>query len=342
MKRFDKGQWRKCRRVLIRPFEWLGIGLGWLILTNLPHRALMGLCDFMSAVMYVFDHRGRCRSLENLRIVRGTCKGTEGTTAFDPDRAKYLPSRQERLIIRRSYRNMARTIGHIFWTCRKAKERAASVGEMSEEGKAFLRANHPAVTVSAHLGCWEILSQLAYLEGHQMMSVAKRIGTDGMTQMLMKARKSIGQEIVPADGAFRPLMKGIREGRSLGLLVDQKVDPENGGVWIRFMGRPLPVSAAPAFFSAKARVPIAVAWSRPLRGGRYRCEVIDIIQPEEARDMWGTTQRCAHDLERVIRRHPSCWVLNYNYYREPVTEEVLQELAKREAKGSLGKSGRRG
>ena len=89
-------------------------------------------------------------------------------------------------------------------------------------------------------------------------------------------------------------------------------------------------------------MPIAVAWSRPLRGGRYRCEVIDIIQPEEARDMWGTTQRCAHDLERVIRRHPSCWVLNYNYYREPVTEEVLQELAKREAKGSLGKSGRRG
>ena len=323
-------QWRKVRRVLQRPFEWLGIGLGWLVLTNLPHRALLGLCDFLSAVMYVFDHRGRCRSLENLRIVRGTCTGTEGTHAFDPDKATYNPTREERLIIRRAYRNMARTIGHIFWTCRKAKERAASVGEMSEAGKAFLRENRPAVTVSAHVGCWEILSQLAYLEGHSMMSVAKKIGTNGMTRMLMKARKSIGQEIVAADGAFRPLMKGIKEGKSLGLLVDQTVDPEKGGLWIRFFGKPLPVSAAPAFFAAKAKVPIVVAWSRPLKNGHSRCEVVDVITPNEARDIWGTTQRCAHDLERIIRRHPSCWVLNYNFYNNRITDAELATLESHE------------
>ncbi len=331
-------KWRKARRALQRPFEWLGIGFGWLVLTNLPHRVLMSLCDILSSVMYVFDHRGRCRSLENLRIVRGNCTGTEGTHAFDPDKATYNPTRAERLVIRRAYRNMARTIGHIFWTCRKARERVASVGEMSEEAKAFLRRNRPAVTVSAHLGCWEILSQLAYLEGHSMMSVAKKIGTNGMTRMLMKARKSIGQEIVAADGAFRPLMKGIKEGRSLGLLVDQTVDPDRGGLWIRFLGRPLPVSAAPAFFAAKAKAPIAVAWSRPLKSGRYRCEVVDVIAPEEARDVWGTTQRCAHDLERIIRRHPSCWVLNYNFYNNCITDEELATLEAREKEHGVRKA----
>lgn len=331
-------KWRKARRALQRPFEWLGIGFGWLVLTNLPHRVLMSLCDILSSVMYVFDHRGRCRSLENLRIVRGNCTGTEGTYAFDPDKATYNPTRAERLVIRRAYRNMARTIGHIFWTCRKAKERVASVGEMSEEAKAFLRQNRPAVTVSAHLGCWEILSQLAYLEGHSMMSVAKKIGTNGMTRMLMKARKSIGQEIVAADGAFRPLMKGIKEGKSLGLLVDQTVDPDRGGLWIRFLGRPLPVSAAPAFFAAKAKAPIAVAWSRPLRNGRYRCEVVDVIAPEEARDVWGTTQRCARDLERIIRRHPSCWVLNYNFYNNCITDEELATLETREKEHGVRKA----
>lgn len=331
-------KWRKARRALQRPFEWLGIGFGWLVLTNLPHRVLMSLCDFLSSVMYVFDHRGRCRSLENLRIVRGNCTGTEGTHAFDPDKATYNPTRAERLVIRRAYRNMARTIGHIFWTCRKARERVASVGEMSEEAKAFLRRNRPAVTVSAHLGCWEILSQLAYLEGHSMMSVAKKIGTNGMTRMLMKARKSIGQEIVAADGAFRPLMKGIKEGKSLGLLVDQTVDPDRGGLWIRFLGRPLPVSAAPAFFAAKAKAPIAVAWSRPLKNGRYRCEVVDVIATEEARDVWGTTQRCAHDLERIIRRHPSCWVLNYNFYNNCITDEELATLEAREKEHGVRKA----
>ena len=233
--------------------------------------------------------------------------------------------------MRRSYRSMARTVGHAFWTCRNAKARAAAAGEMSEEGKLFLAANRPAVTVSAHLGCWEILSQLAFLEGHRMMSVAKDIGTDGMTRLLMKARRSIGQEIVHADGAFRPLMQGLKDGKSLGLLVDQVVKPKNGGIWVRFFGMPVPVSAAPAFFAAKGKAPVVIAWSRPLKDGRWRCEIISSYRPEDARDIWGFTQKCIHDLERVIRRHPSCWVLNYRYFRKKPNAQELAQLERRES-----------
>jgi lauroyl/myristoyl acyltransferase len=129
---------------------------------------------------------------------------------------------------------MARTVGHAFWTCRNAVKRVEAAGEMSEAAKAFLAGNKPAVTVSGHIGCWEILSQLALLEGHRMMSVAKDIGTSGMTKLVMRARTSIGQEIVHADGAFRSLMQGIKEGKSLGLLVDQVVDVCDGGVWAEF------------------------------------------------------------------------------------------------------------
>lgn len=225
---------------------------------------------------------------------------------------------------------MARTVGHAFWTCRNAKRRVAEVGVMSEVGRRFLAANKPAVTVSGHIGCWEILSQLAFLEGHRMMSVAKDIGTSGMTRLLMKSRTSIGQEIVHADGAFRPLMQGIRDGKSLGLLVDQVVKPKNGGVWVRFFGRPVPVSAAPAFFAAKGKAPVAVAWSRPLHDGRYRCEVVSAYSPQEAREVWRLTQSCIDDLSRIIRRHPSCWVLNYRYFRKSPTAEELSQLCARE------------
>ena len=326
---------RRCRMKRVKhalqaPFEWLGIALGVLVLTPLPHRAMLALCDFAAWVMYAFDYHGRRRSLETLHVVLGKCRGAEGTTAFKTEKAPYDPTAREEKIIRGSYRNMARTVGHAFWTCRGAARRVKSVGVMCEEGRSFLRANRPAVTVSAHLGCWEILSQLAFMEGHRMMSVAKRIGTSGMTRLLMRARESIGQEIVPADGAFRPLMAAVKSGKSLGLLVDQTVDPRDGGVWVRFCGRPLPVSAAPAFFAAKAKAPIVVAWSRPLKDGRYRCEVIDVIPPEAARDVWATTQRCATALERVIRRHPSRWVLNYNYFNNRITPDDRAALEARE------------
>ena len=314
------------------PLEWIGIGLGICIMPWLPRKWLYGICDAVSRVMYRFDRRGKRRALANLRIVRGARPPLHGLLSFDPDNVSYNPNRIEERIIRRSYRNMARTVGYAFWTCRRARERASATGVMCEEGKRFLAENRPAVTVSGHVGCWEILSQLAFLEGHPMMSVAKDIGTPGMTALLMRARRSIGQEIVHADGAFKPLMQGLKDGKSLGLLVDQSVSPKHGGVWVRFFGYPMSVSAAPAFFGAKGKVPIAVAWSRPLRDGRYRCEVVDVIQPDEARDVWRTTQRCADDLARIVRRHPSCWVLNYNFFSNWPRPEDIEALEAREAK----------
>lgn len=313
---------KRIKRILRLPFEWLGIMLGIAVFSNLPRRWMLGVCDFVSAVMYRFDDKGRRRSLANLRVIRGAIK-SEGI--LRPVEI-YNPTKAEEKIIRRSYRNMSRTVGHAFWTCRNAVERVKQAGEMSETGKRFLSDNKPAVTVSGHIGCWEILSQLALLEGHQMMSVAKDIGTLGMTRLLMKARTSIGQEIVHADGAFRPLMQGLKEGKSLGLLVDQVVKPKDGGIWVRFFGRPVPVSAAPAFFSAKGRAPIVVAWSRPLKDGRWRCEVVAAYKPEDARDIRGMTQRCIMDLERIIRRHPSAWVLNYRYFRKLPAETELAAI----------------
>ena len=316
---------KKIKRVLRRPFEWLGIGIGIAVFSILPRRWMLGFCDFISAVMYRFDDKGRRQSLANLRVIYGKIK-CDGI--LRPVKV-YDPTKAEEKIIRRSYRNMARTVGHAFWTCRNAVARVKEAGEMSEAGKKFLAENKPAVTVSGHIGCWEILSQLALLEGHQMMSVAKDIGTGGMTKLLMKARTSIGQEIVHADGAFRPLMQGIKEGKSLGLLVDQLVKTKDGGIWAKLFGRPIPVSAAPAFFSAKGKAPIVVAWSRPLKDGRYRCEVDTIYSAEEARDIRGMTQKCLGRLERIIKRHPSAWILNYRYFRKyPTSDELVQLNAK--------------
>ena len=322
--------------MLLVPFEWFGIGVALCIIPWLPRRGLFCLCDFLSALLYLFDRRGKRRALENLRIVRGTCTGLEGTFDFDPDEADYRPTQAERLVIRRSYRNNARSVGYAFWTCVRAKVRCAATGEMDASTKAFIRAHRPMIAVSGHLGCWEILSQLVFLDGHQLMSVAKDVGTRGMTALLMKARRSIGQEIVSADGAFRMLMRGSREGKSLGLLIDQRVSPRKGGIWIRFFGHALPVSAAPAFFAAKTKTPMVVTWSRPLKDGRYRCEFIADHSPSEARDIRALTQTVADELMRVIRRHPSCWILSYNYFHHGLTAADEEALAKLKTNAGLG------
>ena len=322
---FSQRIFRSLKAAARFPFEWLGIGLGIVVLPRVTHSTLLRLADLSAAVMYRFDGHGKRLALENLRIVEGLRPLKLPPVRFDPEKSKYDPSTREELLIRGSYRNMARTVAHIFWTFRQARERVAATGELSLECREFLQANRPAVTVSAHVGCWEILSQLAFLEGHKMMSVAKNIGTGAMTRLLMKARRSIGQEIVSADGAFRPLLKGIRQGKSLGLLVDQSVSPKEGGVWVWFFGRPMCVSAAPAFFAVKTKTPVIVAWSRPLPGGRYRCEVAKTCT-SAGDDIAAFTQVIAIELERIIRRHPSRWVMNYDFFRYWPTKSDYAKL----------------
>ena len=315
-----KRKLKRAKRALRRPFEWLGIALGWLVFAHVSHRTLFRICDFLSAVGYRIDRKGRELSRENLRLVVG-----EG----------HLTPRREELILRRSYRNMMRTIGHVFWTSRKSRERASATGEMSPACLEFLAANRPAITVSGHLGCWEILSQLVYLQGRKIVSVAKDIGTPGMTDLLMKSRRSLGQTIVRADGAFHPLLHGLQDGADVGLLVDQVVKAEQGGLWVRYFGKPVPVSAAPAFLQAKTHAPIVVAWSRPLKDGRYRCEMVDVFPWTKGVDLWGRTQDCLSALERTIRRHPSCWVMNYRYFRKTPSGKELAQLAVRERRRNV-------
>ena len=93
------------------PFEWVGIGLGLCIIPWLPRKGLYCLCDVLSRVMYFFDRRGKRRALANLRIVRGARPTLQGLRSVDPDKVSYNPTRAEERIIRRSYRNMARTVG---------------------------------------------------------------------------------------------------------------------------------------------------------------------------------------------------------------------------------------
>lgn len=316
---------KALKHALLWPFEWFGIALALLVLPNLPRRPMFALCDLLAAAMYCLDRGGRKLALKNLQTVL-PASGILGT----PGSAQWR--RQTAKIVRRSYRNMAHSVGYAFWTFRAAERRCRETGVISPVVKEFFANNRNAVTISGHFGCWEITSQLAYLEGHRIMSVAKAIGSSGMTKMLMRARQSIGQEIIPAEGAFKRLLGGLREGKTIGLLVDQIVPPVEGGIAVKFFNRDYYVSPAPAFFAAKTKLPIFIGWCRSLPNYRYRLEMLTVIPAEESRDIRNTTQRISDEFEKVIRRHPSSWVLNYDYFQKVPTAEEAKALAAMEQK----------
>ncbi len=297
-----KKQIRKLKRIyrcLRRPFEWLAIGIGILIIPPLTLRGLQRLANFMADVGYLFDKRGREVAAANLRIMYG----------------KELSRRRIELITRRSYRNMTRVLLNIFWLTFNTRKRVLNQVTFAPGVFETLKKHHPAITLSGHIGNWEVLSQAVIAHDVPIMSVAKKIGTKGMTACLTRVRARIGQQIVPAAGALRPLIGALRNNTSIGLIADQHVSTCQGGGWITFFGLPASMSLTPAMLSRKLERPILLAWSRPLKDGHYRIELGKAFMPDPSVDDLARTQQIATTFEHIIRRHPSLWCLNYRRWR---------------------------
>lgn len=295
-----KRRLKKIYRQIRRPFEWMLIGLGQLLIPRLSRRNTVRLANLMANSVYLIDRQSKEISRANLRLMFGS----------------RMTRRREEAIIRRSFQNMARVLVNIFWLSRDTRRRVLDQVTFEPEVMDRLKRDMPMIMVSAHIGNWEVLTQALAANGVPVMSVAKKVGSKSMTRRLVKMRSTIGQQIVPAEGAIRPLVAALKQGVSVGLLIDQHIHTWKGGTWVRFFGVPAGISLAPAVLARKNRAPVFFGWSRPFKDGRYRIEYdcsfpfVDPAVGDEER-----TQQIVAAFERVIRRHPSLWCLNYRRWR---------------------------
>lgn len=286
-------------RKMRRPVEWFGIRLAQTILPRLSLACIVGLADLTSILGPVLDRRGVKIARANLKLMFGS----------------RMTPRRERIIIRRSYRTVVRTVFNLFWLLRNTRERILAQVQFAPGVFEKVRQHQPAVMLSAHLGNWELVAQGGVAHGIPILCVAKQIGSPAMTSLLTKQRALIGQEIIPIEGAVRQLIRTLKGGTSVGLLVDQHMDLAEGGTTCTFFGRAVSVAMTPATLSRKLNVPILFVWARPLKNARYHIECSDLFLPDPNITDATRTQQLSDAIERVVRRHPSFWCLTYRRWR---------------------------
>lgn len=289
---------RKVFRKVREPAEWFLIGLAIFIIPKLSMRSALRLAHWVAVIVYIFDSKGKAVSAANLKVM-----------------CKHITPKREAILIHGAYDNMARVLLMIFWFSKDMRKKIDQWIIFPENVKQKVRDNIPCITVSAHIGNWEILSQACVNAGIPMTSVAKQIGTPAMTKRLTEIRSSIGQEIAPADGALRFLMRAIRDKKCIGLLIDQYTHTWNGGAWINFFGLPTESAMTPVALALKLKTPIFFAWSRPLKDGHYKIEPGKIFYPEPNLTAQELTQKITTEFEQIIRRHPTFWCINYRRWR---------------------------
>ena len=172
----------------------------------------------------------------------------------------------------------------------------------------------PGLFFSAHLGSWE-LAPLAAAFGIPMTAVYRPFNSQALNDLTTKMRSRMN--LIPARfGALARLENFLRQGSSIGMLVDQHF---SGGVDVVFFGRQCKVNPTLAILAGKYGCPIHGARVIRLPDGRFRGDVTAELKPpsdaEGKIDVAGTMQMITAVVEAWVREHPEQWLWLHRRWR---------------------------
>lgn len=275
------------------------VAAAWLVLPWLPRRAIVAVASAAGTAAYALSGRLRRVALANLAAAYGDA----------------VPPAEQRRVARESFRTFALVALDLFWFGAFTRSRIERYVRF-DASMDPLFATAPLVAVTAHLGNWEVLGLAVALRGAPLLSVAAEVKSRVGERLMGYVRPRTGQKLAPRQGALRVLVRELRNGGRVALLMDQNTREDEGGAFVEFFGLPATVSKAAAALCARTGVPLFVACCIADRQGVYRAEGLPLIRvgpggvPEEA-----ATACMTRAIEAMIRRHPGAWMWMYKRWR---------------------------
>jgi KDO2-lipid IV(A) lauroyltransferase len=186
------------------------------------------------------------------------------------------------------------------------------------------------IFVTGHLGNWEILARRVARSGIPNAVIAKRGGDEGMNRLAERFRAEGGVTTLwrEDESTGRAIIRTLRGGKALGLLVDQDIGGVQG-VFVPFFGRLANTPRAAADLALRFGAPVVVATihrrgPRPWDG--HRLETVEIEYDASPADREAEVARltaaCTAVLEAAIRRHPEEWVWMHERWKRRPPEDV--------------------
>ena len=168
----------------------------------------------------------------------------------------------------------------------------------------------PIIFISAHYGNWEIGATSLGALITPTTSVHKKMNDGYFDEYLMKSRTKFNMTMVEKKGAIKHLVKALKNGNSISMLIDQNVNPKDS-VYVNFLGAQATQTAAPAFLARKFDaliIPLFINIQPEEETIITFFEPIITPKTEDAKaDVLTSTQAQADVLAEVIKAHPEPW-----------------------------------
>jgi len=177
--------------------------------------------------------------------------------------------------------------------------------------KRIIASKQPAIFVSGHFANWEIIPATLHRAGLQYGFVYRAANNPLVDELIIHKRGDVMSRLQIPKGkrGGRALMEAIKSGRSLAMLVDQKL---NDGISVPFMGRPAMTAPAAARLALKFGLPVIPVSNERRPDAQFHVTIHEAIDFTPAGDMqtdvYALTKKINEALERDIRARPGQWL----------------------------------
>lgn len=254
--------------------------------------------------------RSECQcARENLRLAFGEDADCEG-------------------ILKACARHLGELVGEALWLARSTP--AAVLEKTRFQGLEHLQQalaqGRGVVLVTGHCGNWEWMNLALQAAGLPMTSLGRQLRDSRLHRLVAHLRTRFGGEAVFRGGSGASLLRALRRGRVVGLLIDQ--DIQGPGVFVSFFGRPAWTPIGAAVLALRAQCPVVLGFARRTAEGDMEILFSPPIQTAgtsaDEEQVALLTAQLTRAIEEHIRRVPEQWVwFHRRFRRRPSPEDPV-------------------
>jgi KDO2-lipid IV(A) lauroyltransferase len=267
------------------------------LLGALPRRPARAVGAAIGALAFVALSRLRRVGYRNLEI------------AF-PEKSR----KEHTAILRAEYRSLGWLLAEFCQMRKYTPENTA--GFLGYEGlERYLRARNAGrgvLILTGHLGAWELSSFYHSLMGYPISMVIRRLDNELVDRLVNSIRCQHGNKVVHKDDFARGLISAMRQGETVGILMDTNMTPPQG-LFVDFFGTIACTASGMARLALKtsaAVLPGFLLWDESAQ--RYVLhfgeELVLVRTEDNEADIVANTALFTKVLERYVRDYPGQWL----------------------------------
>ncbi len=175
--------------------------------------------------------------------------------------------------------------------------------------------------ITAHIGNWELMAHYVGTKIERPLNVVARETSNPFLEkhFVTPLRTRFGNRVIYKKNALRQIIKCLRKGEHVGMLIDQKTS-RTESISVPFLGHPVRATATPALLQSKYDLTVVPLFLMRKGTGQYKLKVGEPVPRVEAEDgdsdeMTELTAKHQKALEDMVCQCPSQWLWMHDRWR---------------------------